>query len=103
MQASHTQKKLALLYLDLDDFKPINDTHGHGTGDSVLKIIAKRLKQVIRDDDTVSRLGGDEFGIYPDNGSEPEVLLKKADVTMYHVKQAGKNQYRLCNNIKQPK
>jgi diguanylate cyclase (GGDEF)-like protein len=52
---------LALLYLDLDGFKEINDTHGHEAGDEMLKIIAARLTRAVRGGDVVSRLGGDEF------------------------------------------
>lgn len=52
---------LAVMFADLDDFKAINDTHGHDAGDSVLRTIAGRLKAATRGDDTVSRVGGDEF------------------------------------------
>lgn len=52
---------LAVMFIDLDDFKKINDTHGHAAGDSVLKTVASRLSQCVRDDDTISRHGGDEF------------------------------------------
>jgi diguanylate cyclase (GGDEF)-like protein len=52
---------LVVMFLDLDDFKRINDTHGHDVGDLVLTTIAGRLKQISRDEDTVCRLGGDEF------------------------------------------
>lgn len=52
---------LALLYLDLDGFKPINDQHGHSVGDRMLRIVAKRLTRAIRADDCVGRMGGDEF------------------------------------------
>jgi len=62
-QAKRNQNKVALLYIDLDNFKPINDKYGHDAGDTVLKIAAQRLKQTIRDVDTAARLGGDEFGI----------------------------------------
>ncbi|RZL38500.1 MAG: PAS domain S-box protein [Rubrivivax sp.] len=54
---------LALLYIDLDRFKPVNDTHGHPTGDALLKSFAERLKKLVRPTDLVARLGGDEFAI----------------------------------------
>ncbi len=53
--------KGAVLYMDLDKFKPINDTLGHPVGDRVLQEVARRLRECVRDDDTVSRQGGDEF------------------------------------------
>ncbi|WP_101758273.1 GGDEF domain-containing protein [Oceanicoccus sp. KOV_DT_Chl] len=55
--------KMAIIYLDVDEFKPINDELGHEVGDNVLKIIASRLMLAVRSSDTVARLGGDEFGI----------------------------------------
>lgn len=53
--------KLAVLFLDLDGFKAVNDVHGHAVGDALLVTLAGRMKQVLRDGDTLSRLGGDEF------------------------------------------
>ena len=52
---------MAVMFLDLDGFKKINDSHGHNVGDSVLRTMANRLKENIRSEDTVSRYGGDEF------------------------------------------
>ncbi len=126
----------ALLYIDLDDFKIINDSKGHSVGDFFLKEMARRLKTCARSGDTVSRLGGDEFTIildklgeeeeaalvagrivasistpfryqnemiyasvsigialYPANGNSTEVLLKNADIAMYHAKETGKNNF----------
>jgi diguanylate cyclase (GGDEF)-like protein len=60
-QASRHAWTLAVMFVDLDDFKVINDTHGHDVGDRVLQTIARRLKKTTRGEDTVSRLGGDEF------------------------------------------
>lgn len=60
-QAVKYRQPLAVVYLDLDGFKPINDEHGHQTGDELLKIVAVRLAQALRVDDKVGRIGGDEF------------------------------------------
>ncbi|TMP59469.1 GGDEF domain-containing response regulator [Pseudoalteromonas sp. S1610] len=60
-QAITSQQKLAVAYLDLDNFKPINDKYGHETGDFVLKTIAQRLQNTLRKEDTLARIGGDEF------------------------------------------
>lgn len=60
-QAKRHGWSLAVLFLDLDDFKIINDTHGHEAGDAVLRTVATRLAETTRSDDTVSRHGGDEF------------------------------------------
>ncbi|HQS58641.1 MAG: hypothetical protein B7Y56_11325 [Gallionellales bacterium 35-53-114] len=60
-QARRQHKQFALLFLDLDDFKQVNDTFGHDTGDLLLQGVAERLRQNIRDENTVARTGGDEF------------------------------------------
>jgi diguanylate cyclase (GGDEF)-like protein len=60
-QAKRSTTHGALIYLDLDKFKPVNDTLGHNIGDLVLMAIAQRLQAAVRESDTVARIGGDEF------------------------------------------
>ncbi|WEJ61661.1 sensor domain-containing diguanylate cyclase [Thiomicrorhabdus lithotrophica] len=66
-QSERSKNQFALLFVDLDDFKVINDTKGHVFGDWVLIETASRLKQAIRDSDTVARIGGDEFVLVLEN------------------------------------
>jgi diguanylate cyclase (GGDEF)-like protein len=61
VHAHRNSSAMAVVYLDLDGFKQINDTLGHGTGDVLLKMVAERLLATVREEDTVARLGGDEF------------------------------------------
>jgi diguanylate cyclase (GGDEF)-like protein/PAS domain S-box-containing protein len=59
--ARRDQTSLALLFIDLDKFKPVNDQHGHAVGDLLLQEVAQRMQACVRDSDTVARIGGDEF------------------------------------------
>jgi diguanylate cyclase (GGDEF)-like protein/PAS domain S-box-containing protein len=61
VQSQRRDNSLAVVFLDLDGFKAINDTHGHNIGDEVLVTVAQRMKAVLRDGDTLARIGGDEF------------------------------------------
>lgn len=147
--AKRYSKRIATLFLDLDRFKQINDTLGHGVGDALLKEVAERLKPCLRTSDNlarlepedkldiVSRFGGDEFlmlltevrqledaaivarrimeafaipfmceghelsigasigiSVYPDDGDNPEDLVKNADAAMYYAKTSGRNNYQ---------
>jgi diguanylate cyclase (GGDEF)-like protein len=138
-RALHVAKRgdqLAVLCLDLDHFKRINDTLGHPIGDALLKQAAARLSECVGPDDTVARLGGDEFAIVqfcsepqaaatlasriveviggayeidghhlvigasigislaPDDGKDPDELLKNADLALYRAKADGRATYR---------
>ncbi len=62
-RASRYGHRLAVLYIDLDNFKPVNDTYGHVVGDELLKTASARMKQVMRETDIVARIGGDEFSV----------------------------------------
>lgn len=61
VQAERHSRSLGVMFIDLDKFKSINDTHGHDIGDQVLKMVASQLQTCVRDEDTISRRGGDEF------------------------------------------
>ncbi len=72
--AKRTRQKLALLFLDLDKFKDINDTQGHEAGDTVLQYIAHSIQSCLRQGDTIARLGGDEFVILIENSADPGLI-----------------------------
>lgn len=79
-QSERSQRLLAVCYLDLDGFKPINDTFGHDAGDALLKEIARRMQASVRINDTVARLGGDEFVLLLtslENIEEYEVVVQR--------------------------
>jgi len=137
-QAQRNKKEVGIAMLDLDKFKDVNDTLGHGVGDLLLKAAAERLSAALRKGDTVARIGGDEFvlilpdlkvvedainiaqkivdgfrkpflidshqlivttsigiAVYPQDGTDKEILLKKADIAMYQVKDAERDGYQI--------
>ncbi|HEX8961733.1 MAG TPA: diguanylate cyclase [Rhodocyclaceae bacterium] len=81
--AQRNGKLVAVIFLDLDDFKQINDSHGHDAGDEMLRVVAQRLTESVRREDTVARLGGDEFVLVLEelNGREgvPAIVAKIVD------------------------
>ncbi len=137
-QASRSNQRVAVFFLDLDRFKDINDSLGHSTGDGLLKAVAERIRRCVREGDTVARFGGDEFtlmipkidevedaakiaqkiletlkipfainerelfvttsvgiSIYPNDGTDPETLVRNADSAMYRAKDQGRDNYQL--------
>ena len=69
-----------VIYLDLDDFKPVNDRHGHAAGDAVLKAIAAKLAVEVRASDVVARIGGDEFVVLLWNMTDADATAKAAEL-----------------------
>ncbi|WP_196139254.1 bifunctional diguanylate cyclase/phosphodiesterase [Aliikangiella sp. G2MR2-5] len=135
-EMNRENRSFAVLFLDLDQFKRINDSLGHEQGDNLLKEVASRLIRCVRTTDTVARLGGDEFtillnhlddgfdasnvalklldqlrqpveiagkevivttsigiAIAPDNGNDPDTILRSADLAMYKAKGMGRDNY----------
>ncbi|MET0105657.1 MAG: EAL domain-containing protein [Sedimenticola sp.] len=95
--AQRSGNRLALLYLDLDGFKSINDTFGHSIGDQVLQEVAKRLPDYLRDMDAVARLGGDEFAVILEQVGSREAVITVADKLLeafeHPIEVDGKNLY----------
>ncbi|MCK5697521.1 MAG: diguanylate cyclase [Gammaproteobacteria bacterium] len=78
--------KTAIIFIDLDNFKPINDTYGHQAGDSVLKAIAHRLKNLLRKTDIVARIGGDEFVVVLNLIKSPDNVVDVLDKLIKEIK-----------------
>ncbi|WP_086479718.1 diguanylate cyclase domain-containing protein [Oceanospirillum sanctuarii] len=84
-QAQRQQQSLALIYLDLDRFKAVNDEHGHEVGDELLKEVALRLQQTLRESDVIARIGGDEFNIILPDVTDSDAAEQVADKVLQAV------------------
>ena len=97
-----TDEKIALLFLDLDEFKRINDTLGHDVGDELLKTVANRLKKSVRSMDTVCRLGGDEFTVIVrglGEGSNIHRIIHQIFVSLQQPVQLGRHTLIVTTSI----
>lgn len=96
--AEKQNQRGALLLVDLDQFKNLNDTLGHEAGDEVLKCIAKRLSELLRhESNTVARLGGDEFAVLLDHLSpDPQTALRQAETMTHKILEALNQPYQLA-------
>ncbi len=83
--------RFAMIFLDLDKFKPINDNHGHAVGDLLLQQVAKRLQDALRASDTVGRIGGDEFVVLTGELTGPDAALALAE----KIRQEIRRPYRI--------
>lgn len=83
----HHQNMFAILFMDLDGFKIINDSLGHSAGDEILKAFAQRLLHCVRGGDTVARLGGDEFVVLVENLASPDEAAKMAESVLSRMRQ----------------
>ena len=93
-------RPLALIFIDLDHFKPINDTFGHETGDRLLKLVAERMGHCVREDDLVVRLGGDEFVVLlPDTGDGALAVADKLHQSLHHAFQIEQQALRISSSI----
>ncbi|MDF1757226.1 MAG: GGDEF domain-containing protein [Legionellaceae bacterium] len=84
--AKRSKSKFALLFIDIDNFKQINDNFGHGFGDTLLKIISEKLKNTIKKSDYIARIGGDEFVIILRNKMNVDEVLKISERLLKSIK-----------------
>lgn len=86
LRARRHEETLALFFIDLDNFKAVNDTLGHQKGDELLKTIANKLMHIVREGDTICRLGGDEFAILAYNFESRDYIVKMANRILEEIR-----------------
>jgi diguanylate cyclase (GGDEF)-like protein len=99
--AQRSMRAIAVVFIDLDHFKFVNDSLGHGAGDELLKQMAERLRQVLRDGDTVARLGGDEFVLILNDQNNEEIVFRAMQRIIARMNEPmlieGKELYVTCS------
>src|SRR5207247_6398410 len=93
--SQHAERLSALLFVDLDQFKQVNDTLGHPCGDQLLCAVANRLREMLRPDDFVARFGGDEFVVFQQNIASPE----DAAALARRIVERLSERYRIVNQL----
>ena len=97
LQARRAKSEMALLFIDLDGFKTVNDTLGHGVGDQLLREVGKRLRISIRESDTAARMGGDEFMVILNNLHDRSQALLIAEKIINAINQPMQLDGNKCN------
>jgi len=82
--AAREERRFGLLFIDVDNFKSVNDGHGHAIGDGLLREVARRIAETVRASDVAARLGGDEFVVLVDNGHDLAILGARLLAAMRH-------------------
>lgn len=88
-RAKRYKTRFAVMFLDVDYFKKINDSYGHGIGDKILKLVAEKIQLCLRDTDTVSRFGGDEFVVLLDSVNKTQSVLNLAESIRLRVSETA--------------
>lgn len=96
-KAKRYEQKFAIMFLDLDEFKSINDTYGHGIGDKVLQHTAEIIQDSIRDSDTSARLGGDEFTVLIEELTNTKAVNRIAQTIINKLKIPFRTGYKIIN------
>ncbi len=97
LRAKRQNSKVALFFIDLDKFKYVNDTYGHKAGDIVLQKVGKLMKSIVREEDAVARIGGDEFAIIIENLSHPDSAIKLGEKIIDAIEVPIKNEDYILN------